>query len=360
MTENLYAVHYDWVEGHAAQAPVGIWDEQGQSFYLQDFEHLKPRGYRASVRPKGRSWASHLHWLTDATSAYSANWGVVTTEFSMHEAMEGIWRGFIASTSPGEPLTFIAPDEHDGVAAPEPGAFGLEPALRFVLAQSWWIAAELVRRHPGLLIHEMHPAGGLADVLCVVDPSDGEMLDHTRIMINRAGSIQVHRSAEYGTKILQVTTWDEVLAADDPHMQVKALELAAGLERPAETPASRPTTLTYRLIAALLNATVNDRHRWDVRNEFHDSSADHDITLLGHLDQFPSLREHLRSAPTLGLPHEPESHYWIVLRNDEPVAAISTEGRAYCRDRTIELLPTYERVKRSMLHLLTETFGDLL
>lgn len=359
MIEHYYAVHYDWQDGYATQVPVGLWDEHGESYYPPSRAHLTKRGHRASTRPADRSWANHLHYLTDTTSAYAANFGVVASEWDLSGTMEVIERGFLASTSPGEPLTFLAPDDRDDVAD-DSTAPNVDPALRFIIAQSWWIASELVRRHPGLLIHEMHPAGGLADVLCVADPRDGDMLNRTRIMINRAGSIQVHRPAEYGTKILQITTWDEVLAADNPHQHVKALEVAAELERLEETPASRPITLAYRLIAALLNATVNDRQRWDVRNEFHDSSSDDDTELLGHLDHFPSLREDLRSAPTLGLPREPESHAWIVLRNDEPVAAISTEGRAYFPDRTIELLPVYERVKRSIHHLLTETFGDLL
>jgi hypothetical protein len=360
MPENFYAVHYDWEDGYATQVPVGLWNEHGESYYPPWTAHLKKRGHRARSRPVDRSWAQHLHYLADTTSAYAANWGVVRSKWDLPDTMEAIGRGFLASTSPREPLTFLAPDDRDDDGADDSIAPNVDPALRFVIALSWWIAAEIVRRHPGLLIHEMHPAGGLADVLCVVDPRDGDMLNSTRIMINRAGSIQVHRPAEYGTKILQVTTWDEVLAADNPHEHIKALEVAAELERPNETPASRPVTLAYRLIAALLNSTVNDRQRWDVRNEFHDSSSDDDIELLGHLDHFPSLREHLRSAPTLGLPHEPASHAWIVLRNDKPVAAISTEGRAYFPDRTIELLPAYERVKRSILHLLTETFGDLL
>ncbi|WP_454116041.1 TY-Chap2 family putative peptide chaperone [Microbacterium aurum] len=44
------------------------------------------------------------------------------------------------------------------------------PATRFVIAQSWWIASELVRRHPDLVIHESHPGGGMYDCLTGLDP----------------------------------------------------------------------------------------------------------------------------------------------------------------------------------------------
>ncbi|MGD4206363.1 hypothetical protein QT666_22610, partial [Xanthomonas citri pv. citri] len=43
-------------------------------------------------------------------------------------------------------------------------------ANRFAIAQSWWLASELVRRHPELMIYEMHPGGGQYDVLCVATP----------------------------------------------------------------------------------------------------------------------------------------------------------------------------------------------
>ncbi|NHF63745.1 TY-Chap2 family putative peptide chaperone [Microcella pacifica] len=362
MPERYYAVHHDWVEGYASQVPVGIYDEHGESFYLPDFAQMKSRGHRASGRPEGRSWVSHLQWLTDTSSAYNSNWGIVEAEFSLHETMEGIWRGFIASSPATEPLRFLAVDSGDPESEPEPEpqVAAFEPSARFVAAESWWIASELVRRHPGLVVHEMHPGGGMYDVLCLFDPRDGDMWQQVCIMLNRAGRIQVHHPPGSETRDAIVTTWAESLAANDPHEQIKALEVSARLEHPKETPTSRPITLTYRLIATLLNITLKAKERWDVRNEFIDSSSDDEQEVLGHIDKFTPLREHLRGAATLGLPHEPESHCWIVLRDDEPVAAITVDGRAYTRDRAVNLLPAYERAKRSILRLATETFGDLL
>ena len=225
-------------------------------------------------------------------------------------------------------------------------------ATRFVFAQSWWLASELVRRHPELIVHEMHPGGGMYDVLCVVAPGKDESFELTRIMLNRAGSIQVHHPQRAAKPDEMVGTWKQVMVASDPHEYVKRIEAAAGLGVLAKAPPSTPRALAYRFISTALTMLVNDRHRWDARNEFLDSSGmggfDEDADLRKYLSGFPDAIRHLSTTPSLGHWREPYSHFWALLREDEPVAIVSIEGRLYLPDRVSNLAQEYQVYDRNM------------
>lgn len=361
----VYAVHYDWLDKSPSQVPVGLWDEHGASYYPPSTEHLKPRGFRASTRSEGRTWASHLEYLTDNSSAYNANWQVVSSDLSLDESMEAIWHGFLATEPSVEPLRFLADTEAPSVQ-PDDEAEDItaaEPAGRFVIAQSWWIASELARRHPELIVHEMHPGGGLYDVLALFNPRRAEFTSQTRVMLNRAGSIQVHHPSDSGKGNVRIGSWSDVISSGNAHQFIKLIEREAGLGLPSSTPPSTPRALAYRLIAAALTATVNDRHSWDARNLVVDSSdgwGDDEADPFGYLRGFPQARRDL-DIDAVAHPERPaESRSWALLRDGEPVAIITVDGRAYLLDRTVELLPTYEASKRSMLRLLETAFGEVL
>ncbi|MGV3733055.1 MAG: hypothetical protein ACO1N6_06610 [Microcella sp.] len=363
----LYALHHDWIDGHAAQAPVGIWDEDGESYYPPFTVHLQHRGYRAGSRPPERSWAGHLEYLTDSSSAYNANWSIVDSELTMPEILTTLQEQFFAVEHP-EPKFRVGTDgllgdkqdsggrEEDSDLPKEDSdedvseASAFTPAHRYVIAQSWWVASELVRRHPDLVIHEMHPGGGMYDCLALLSPGDLKPF----VQLNRVGTIHVMSTPEYRT------TWAEALEAASPHAVVKEIEQVADLKMPAKAPPSTPRTLAYRFIAATLNATVNDRHRWDARNEFIDSSDDSPTVLNGYLDGFPEVRRSLPSTPQIGLWHEPESHYWAVLRDETPVAIVSIEGVVYRPDRKIDLTTEYRRLDARMQPVVASALADVL
>lgn len=363
----LYALHHDWIDGHAAQAPVGLWNEHGESYYPPFTVHLRHRGDRAGSRPPERSWAGHLEYLTDSSSAYNANWSVVDSERPMPEVLTELQESFFAVEHP-EPTLIFAPEgllEHkqdseepkedshllkEDSGDGENGTAAYFPAQRYVIAQSWWVASELARRHPDLVIHEMHPGGGMYDCLALLSPGDLQPF----VQLNRVGTIHVMSTPEYRT------TWAEALEAKSPHAVVKEIEEAAGLSRPAKAPASTPRTLAYRFIATTLNATSNDRHKWDARNEFIDSSDDIPTVLNGYLAGFPEVRRSLLATPQIGLWHEPESHYWALLRDETPVAIVSIEGIVYRPDRQIDLAAEYRRHAARMLPVLASALADVL
>jgi hypothetical protein len=335
-----YAVHHDWIEDYATQAPVGIWNERAESYYPPRTAHLKHRGHRASSRLETRTWEEHLAYLTDTSSAYNANWSVVSSERSMQETMEALWQGFLASNPPTEPLPFTVEEPADS-----PGEVTPEPAERFLLAQAWWVASEFARRHPNWAIR----FGDQGSYLTLVNP-ESEM---PRIVVNPSA---IHLFGQDATH----TTIAHPLSTADPYEAVTAIESFIGDPPQLKTPASTPRTLAYRLLATVLNVAVNEKARWEVCNEIVGDDGNGPIR-AGLVPQFSDAAHDasiLRSeALDLG---EPLRHYWAILRDAHPVAIVSTEGRAYLPDRTIDLQPAYETNRHSMLRLVTDLIGDLL
>jgi len=335
-----YAIHRDWIEGYATQAPVGLWNEHGEAYYPPSTAHLKHRGHRASSRPESRTWAEHLAYLTDTSSAYNANWSVVSSEESMEETMKVVWQGFLASNPPTEPVPFTVEEPADS-----PAQVTVEPAERFLLAQAWWVTSEFARRHPSWAIR----FGDQGSYLTLVNP-ESEM---PRIVVNPSA---IHLFGQDSTH----TTITHPLSTAHPYEAVKAIERSIGDPPHLKTPPSTPRTIAYRLLATVLNVTVNEKARWEVRNEIIGDDGDGPIR-AGVVSQFPAA---LRDASALRSEvwdlAEPLRHYWAILRDERPVAIVSIEGRAYLPDRAIDLQPAYETNGRSMLRLVTDLIGDLL
>ncbi|MGH3703464.1 MAG: hypothetical protein ACRDT9_02440 [Agromyces sp.] len=229
----------------------------------------------------------------------------------------------------------------------------VSPARRRVLAESWWIASELASRHPDHIVYEIHPGGGMYDCLTLAQPGrDGPGV----IMLNREGTIHVHAPIDGGTDF--GLTWANALSADSPHDVVKQLEIAARIQLARKRPPTTQRTLVYRVIAAFLALQLNDRHQWDARSEFLDTSG-YGGGARGYLAGFPDARNAADGAKLIGIPGEPESHFWAVLRNGEPIAVMSINGMLYTGESTIELLPLYRRLG-SVAAVVTQALGRWL
>jgi hypothetical protein len=151
------------------------------------------------------------------------------------------------------------------------------PAPRFVIAQSWWIASELVRRHPQLRLIETHPGGGQYDCLSLLADENGQW--RQLVHLNRNGSIH---ASDAGISC----SWLDAFTAPGGHDIVRRLEEQTGIGKPASTPPTGPHVLTYRIIARVLTALVDDRRSWDARNGQIDSSG-YGGGRRPELEQFP-------------------------------------------------------------------------
>ncbi|MGV9195101.1 hypothetical protein ACQ143_12220 [Microbacterium sp. MC2] len=351
----LIAIHQVRRTKGAPPEPVGAWwidGAAGTPYYPPEHQKYLKRGEKALLeRPiasledwihflahKSRSWRIHKpvseplfeEPMPDALAAY------IKAQRAFHEYAMSLHEKKTVTRAAG------AEAVRDADHAPSAG-WG---ATRIALAQSWWIASELVRRHPRLIAYEMHPGGGQYDVLCVTDPDS--LSPHAaakplpRVMLNRTGTLQVHGGADSGI----VVTWNQVLESPTPHSIVKDLERHAGWPPPRSSPATTKRTLAYRLFASVLNITLNNRSLWDVRSEFVDSSGDEDHR-AGYLAAFPAALESARDIQPLGIYGEPESHFWALRRGTETIAMVSIEGQAYFADgKQTDLMDLYKKHNR--------------
>ena len=219
------------------------------------------------------------------------------------------------------------------------------PADRFLIAQMWWIASELVRRHPHLRISGVEVDEGNR-LLLVHDEQDGmsiqwDLVGGCKFLIN--GEVQ---------KI----SWIEMMAALSPHETVKRIEVATGLGIPKATPATTPKALAYRVIASALTTAVDDRHEWYAvpAPMTHDEGPDNPG--CAYFNEFPSALE-ARASYTLATDAElVETNrgiyfyqpFWALLRDLEPVAIFDSAGVIHTIMGATELMPFYEQIDRKL------------
>lgn len=136
---------------------------------------------------------------------------------------------------------------------------GLAPAPWVTEAESWWLATELIRRHPHsvILYSDGGPQGvdynslglSLREFEYPEDLEDWEDLPNpAEVALNRNGRIHV-----FGTEGEPMSWWEH-LEQKNPMDTVLAIERALRLESPRQTPSSNSRVLAYRVIAALIAA----------------------------------------------------------------------------------------------------------
>jgi hypothetical protein len=137
-------------------------------------------------------------------------------------------------------------------------------------AASWRLASELVRRHPNTTrLIRAHPGGGQSDCLWIL-PTAGARGD---VRLNRNGTIQVlERFDGRPANAWQPSGWDEYLRSD-PRQFLHRLEVSAGLPVPQQVPPATPTTLTYRVLAAIASTAVKSVHPIDIQPGMIDTSG---------------------------------------------------------------------------------------
>lgn len=193
-------------------------------------------------------------------------------------------------------------------------------------AASWRLASEVARRHPRRVrLIRGHPGGGQYDVLWIRSADDG---GPGSVPLNRNGTIQVHERFDgRPAEGWEPTPWQEYLSAD-PRSFLLRLEEAAGLRPPSTTPSSTPTTLTYRVLAAVAATAVLTVHPVDIEEGFIDTSG-YGGGPNAHLEAFDIGPECLAARPT-DLFGEPGYRFWIVLRDGSPLVAVDqSNARAW-------------------------------
>lgn len=357
---NVVLLHSARTKPYGKLEPVGVWevsDEGHRCFYPAENEKYEARGRKALLYQPDVPPVEWAHYRADT----SPNWRLLPPADSLldegvpanlpallAEAKERFLGAVAASSAPlraqGKPL-LAAPPESKSVSAAR------------IIANSWWLAGELVRRHPELVAYEMHPGGGMYDVLTVAHPrvvTPGIADDGPQIMMNRVGSVHLSGLSGSGKPI----NWGDV---DEHRFSVlQMMEKALGLA--PSTPASATgRSLAYRFFASALDLFVTDKQWWDVRCEFLDTADTYDNEDPGHIRGFASAMEDRRSIEPLGIDGEPLSHFFTLLRDDEPVLVVSIEGRLYRKSGSpIDLMHAYARHGRRIRWMTASLLRDWL
>jgi hypothetical protein len=126
-------------------------------------------------------------------------------------------------------------------------------ADRFILAQSWWLASELVRRHPHLLISRVADETVASPLLIVQDEQQG-----MRIQFDLIAWVQYLAAGE-----LRHLDWSEIFSQPNSHAVIKQIETETGLGVPMFTPPTNGRSIVYRSIARILAIEVDGRFGWN-------------------------------------------------------------------------------------------------
>lgn len=216
----------------------------------------------------------------------------------------------------------------------------MHPPEQLREALSWRLITEMWRRFPDrYALIEMHPGGGLYDCLSLIE-SNGRF--HSVLDVNRNGSIHVHR----GINPRSWSRWlDRMLT--DPRSFLDDIGAAIGVTAPEPVPSSTPATITFRFICEFLTHAVGRLECWECRNGVCDTSG----FGAGRRDEwfngFPAIEAAPLPARLAGGRLEIDYAYWFILKNEEPIISLDTDGRLYKRSGDVyDLAASYAKHKR--------------
>ena len=210
-------------------------------------------------------------------------------------------------------------------------------------ALAWWIAAELVRRHPAdLRVIETHPGGGQYDCLSLYRRNSGtpRLVAH----LNLLGHITPQSWFDQPDDGPETRfNWFEVLAAQDRRTHVIAqLERIEGLSSPSATPSTTKASIGPRVLSRFATSASISTRRWWISNGVYDSSG-MDGGIQDWVSDIEGVSLH-RLPDDFG--GEPAYRFWYVLDNEgKPFTAIDVDlGVAWRRDgngEPIDLMAVY-------------------
>lgn len=221
--------------------------------------------------------------------------------------------------------------------------------MRFELAQAWWVASEIVRRHPEFTVR----GDDHLTYLSIVHRRSGD----TIAMVN-PGTVHVLASTT-GEAARPFSGPGGAISATSARSFIERVEGAMGLPSPQRAAESQAHTLAFRLISSDLMAQVNDNHDWDCRSEV----ATEDFALFHRdwISTFPGAAEAVDRVTLeewdVGIR---ERHFWGLTRAEQPIALVSVEGILYRPHGHFDLVTEYQNAGRRLTPVLARTLRGLL
>lgn len=188
-------------------------------------------------------------------------------------------------------------------------------------ALAWWVASELIRRHPReLRVIETHPGGGMYDCLTLVSRDRGA----TMMQLNRTGRIQIRYTDRGDHNQEFYAEWLPLLRLGRQRkLFIKSIEEALNLPTRSNALPTHHHSVGVRLIANLAGRIAFSNKTWDIRNVMEDTSGvgggPHDKWMAS----FPQLDFPRLQMDFLGSPHY---RYWCLLDfKKEPILCIDVD-----------------------------------
>jgi hypothetical protein len=228
---------------------------------------------------------------------------------------------------------------------------------------AWWVASELIRRHPDQLrVIETHPGGGQYDCLSIYHRrrnQESALIVHLNLLGHLTHGTWF--GAPEGGEGDNRFNWFEVLNARDRRSYVvKQLEAAAGLPSPNATPETTRRSIGPRALARFAASAALTTKRWSIVNGFLDTSYDAAVRTQ-YFEAFPGARLEPLRGDLLG---QPAYRYWFVVdHRDRPQAAVDAErGLAWPFGDTgpgIDLLSRYRAAHSTIDHVVREVLPPI-
>ena len=188
-------------------------------------------------------------------------------------------------------------------------------------ALAWWLASELIRRHPKeLRVIETHPGGGMYDCLTLVSRDRGLTL----VQLNRTGRIQIRYTDRSDHNREFYAEWLALLRLGRKRkLFIKSIEEALNLPTRSNALPTHQHSVGVRLIANLAGRIAFSNKTWDLRNMMADTSGvgggPHDKWMAS----FPQLDLPRLQTDLLSSPHY---RYWCLLDfKKEPMLCIDVD-----------------------------------
>lgn len=177
-----------------------------------------------------------------------------------------------------------------------------------VNALAWWIASELIRRHPNMLrVIETHPGGGMYDCLSIVNRETGQGL----IDLNRNGRIRIRRYDPRRGEGEIFVEWVPVLMLGRRRKKfISSLQEALDLPTHTNALPTHKNSIGVRLLANLANRFSFSNKTWDLRNAWLDTSGYGEGPQTSWTDQFPKMDRVDLEGDCFGNSHY---RYWFLI-----------------------------------------------
>lgn len=230
--------------------------------------------------------------------------------------------------------------------------------IGLIHAGAWWVAAELVRRHPErLAVIETHPGGGMYDCLTVMDRE--HWAPGITMTLGPMGHLQTPGDVD------ERLNWTDVLLAPDRRALVLRLEASLGLVGPARTPPTTEASIGSRLIANFFWRAANSRRPWLAFNGVDDTAGYGGGPRDRLFDEIPGMADGRRGLQRVGRLPDTAYRFWFVGRPppagdhgrdvDLAFAVDSWSGDLWHPDGThVSLIDAYGRLGRSLDRLVNE------